>query len=259
MLRYLLLGLALFLSALTPAQAADTPPVTTLLGAGARTEPAYDGSDTSQLALIPVIRYYGQPWFMRSTFGMLEGGLRNEVFSGLTLGVQLAYEDGRNSKDAAFLSTHNLPTLHPSLSWGVHIELEKYAGPMPLIALLRYRQDIDSKRGTQTDLRLTAGIYSDNGINAGIFAQTTWADQTSANYYYGITPQQAASSSLPAYDGQSGTLFNAYGLLWSYDINPQWMLLGSVETRHVQSAVSNSPLLQQSGSSYISLGLAYQL
>jgi outer membrane scaffolding protein for murein synthesis (MipA/OmpV family) len=63
---------------------------------------------------------------------------------------------------------------------------------------------------------------------------------------------------LAAFDAQSGELFNAYGLLWSYDINPQWILLGSFELRLVRGAVIDSPLVQQSSNRYANVGVAYQ-
>lgn len=258
MLRTLPLWIALLAITSHSAQAKDGPPETTLIGAGVWTRPAYDGADTNHAILIPVIRHYGQPWFLRTTFGILESGIRNELLSGLSLGAQLAYEAGRDSNESAFLAAHNIATLAPSLSWGMHAELEKKFGPMPVIALLRYRHDADINRGAQTDLRLTAGIYSGGGLNAGIFVQTTWADKKSTNYYYGISAPQSASSGLATFDAQSGKMFNATGLLWSYDLNPQWMLLGSVEARHLQGDAVDSPLTRVDSNRYASLGLARQ-
>ena len=81
-------------------------------------------------------------------------------------------------------------------------------GYMSLIALLRYRQYMDGDRGTQTDFGLAAGIYGGKRLNAGIFAQTTWVNAKSAQYYYGITAQHAASAGLPAFNAQGGQLFN---------------------------------------------------
>lgn len=258
MLRTRPLWIAFFLFTLPAAWAGDAPPVTTLLGAGIWSRPAYDGADTSHTVPIPVIRYNGQTLFARTTFGMLEGGLRAELLSGFTLGAQLAYEGGRDSTESAFLTTHNISTLSPSLSWGLHAQLEKQIGPMPLIALLRYRQDVDGDRGAQTDLRLTAGIYKSGGLNVGIFAQTTWANTLSTQYYYGISARQSLTSGLAAYNPQGGALFTAEGLLWSYDLHAKWILLGSVEMRQLRGAALNSPLLQVSSSRYASIGLAYQ-
>lgn len=258
MLRIPLLCLALLAFTFTSAQAEDTPPITTLIGAGVWSRPAYNGADSNRLSLIPVIRYYGQPWFVRTTFGVLEGGFRYQALSGFTLGGQLAYEGGRDKTESEFLATHNLPTLNTSLSWGIHAELVKKLGPMPLAALLRYRQDMDNNRGAQTDLRLEAGIFSGGGLNAGIFAQSTWADKKSSNYYYGISVQQSANSGLSAFDAHSGEMFSVFGLFFSYDLNSECVVLGNFESRQVRGAVSNSPLVQQSSNPYLSLGLAYQ-
>ena len=244
---------------LTLAGAEEAQPVSTLLGAGLWSRPAYDGADNSQVtALIPVVRHYGPTWFARTTFGVLEGGARTELLSGLTVGAQLAYEGGRDKAESAFLAAHKLNNLPVSLSWGVHLEYEKNIGPMPIIALLRYRQDVDGNRGAQTDLRLTAGLFSGGGLNAGVFAQTTWADAKATQYYYGISQQQALSSGLAAYQAQGGALFNSEGLLWSYDLTPKWMLLGSFELRQLRGDALASPLVQVSTSHYASLGLAYQ-
>jgi MipA family protein len=258
MLRLSLLLPALLTTILTSARAEDMPPVTTLIGAGVWSRPAYTGADSNRTSLIPQLRYYGHPWFVRTTFGMLEGGIRYQALSGFTLGGQLAYEGGRDKTESDFLAAHKLPTLNPSLSLGFHAELVKKLGPMPFAALLRYRQDIDDNRGAQTDLRLEAGIFSGGGLNAGIFLQSTLADKKSNNYYYGISSQQSVSSGLSAFDAQSGEMFSVFGLFFSYDLNPEWVVLGNFESRQVRGAVSDSPLVQQSTNPYLSLGLAYQ-
>lgn len=259
MLHKPLLFVTLALALLPGLRAEETAPPTTLLGVGGWSRPAYDGSAAGQtLAPIPVIRHYGRPWFARTTFGVLEGGARAELVRGLTVGAQLAYEGGRDEAESSFLAAHRLPNLPASMSWGLHVELEQNVGPMPLIALLRYRQDVDAQRGAQADLRLTAGLYSGGGFNAGIFLQGTWADGRASQYYYGITPQLAAGSGLAAFDAQGGPLFHAQGLLGSYDLGPQWLLLASLEWRQLRGTALDSPLVQQSGSRYASLGLAYR-
>lgn len=241
------------------AHAEEAAPGPTLLGAGVWSRPAYDGAgDGQSITLIPVVRYYGQPWFARTTLGVLEGGARTELARGLTVGAQLVYEGGRTKAQSSFLNANGVPDIPVSASWGAHLEFERNIGPMPLIALLRYRQDIDAERGAQTDLRLTAGVFSGGGFDAGVFVQTTWADARASRYYYGISPSLAASSGLAAFDPQAGPLYNAAGLLWSYGLSPQWMLLGSFETRQLRGDALASPLVQASTGRYASVGLAYQ-
>lgn len=255
MFRNLLLALLLAPLCFVPAQAqpASNP---TLLGAGIWSRPAYDGADSQATALIPNVRYYGPVAFARTTMGLLEGGARWTVAEGLSVGGQLAYEGGRRRSESAFLAAHQLPDLPASLSWGLHAALERQIGPMPLDALLRYRQDADTARGAQLDLRLSAGVYSGSGLQAGVFAQATWADARASQYYYGITPELAALSGLPAHAPAGGRLFDAAGLLWSYELVPsQWRLLGSLEARRLGPAALDSPLVQTQASRYASLSL----
>src|SRR5437868_2297687 len=84
----------------------------TLLGGGLRTRPKFDGSSDRTVDLIPVVRYYGRPWFARTTQGILEGGARWNLGPGLDVGAQLAYEQGPQD--------HN-----PGASVGVHAEWDK--------------------------------------------------------------------------------------------------------------------------------------
>jgi outer membrane scaffolding protein for murein synthesis (MipA/OmpV family) len=73
------IGAALALGAIAPgtAHAQSTSPAPpkeyVLVGASVRSQPAYDGSASQRAAPIPTLRYYGRPWFARTTQGMLEG------------------------------------------------------------------------------------------------------------------------------------------------------------------------------------------
>jgi outer membrane scaffolding protein for murein synthesis (MipA/OmpV family) len=49
----------------------------TLIGAAVRSRPAYDGSASQRTDMIPVLRYYGPPWFARTSQGVLEAGVRS--------------------------------------------------------------------------------------------------------------------------------------------------------------------------------------
>src|SRR5262249_9364647 len=60
-----------------------------LLGPGVRTRPAYDGSDSQRFEAVPVIRYFGDYAFARTTQGALEGGARLGLAPALDAGAQL--------------------------------------------------------------------------------------------------------------------------------------------------------------------------
>lgn len=229
-----------------------------LIGGGIRARPAYDGADSNKGEVIPVLRYYGKPWFARTTQGLLEGGARIELSPGLALGIQLAYEGGRLSSESAFLQKHTIEDIDVGASVGVHADYDRNLGPMPVTFLVRHRINIDKRQGKQTDVRISAGVFGGDKLNVALFAQTSWANSNLTQTYYGITPQQAAVSGLPTFNGASGLLFSSVGLLWSFDLNRAWVLVGGIEARQLRGDAANSPLVEDHSNTYLSVGLAYR-
>ena len=228
-----------------------------LLGPGLRWKPAYDGSDSQRVEVVPVIRYFGRPWFARSTQGVLEAGVRMELAPGLHAGAQLAYEPGRKPSDADFLVSRNVAGINNGASVGLHMEWDHKFGPVPITVLGRVRQHTDGDRGAQADLRLSAGIFQSGRVGAGLFTQATWANSKSTGSFYGITPQQSAATGLPVYGAGSGLLFASVGLLWSVDITKSWIVVGSVEARRLRGDAASSPLTERASNYYMSAGIAY--
>jgi outer membrane scaffolding protein for murein synthesis (MipA/OmpV family) len=202
-----------------------------LVGAGVRSRPEFDGFSERKVDLVPVLRYYGRPGFARTTQGMLEGGARWSVGEGTVLGAQLAYEQGPRDED-------------PGASIGAHAEWDGRLGRMPLDALLRVRQHLDTERGLQADLRLTAGVYEGHGVLAGLFAQVTYANEDYFRSFYDVD--------------ESGVVYGAVGALASYDLSRRWLLVGSVERRRLTDHAMRSPLAEQRSASYATLGLAFR-
>jgi outer membrane scaffolding protein for murein synthesis (MipA/OmpV family) len=234
-----------FLLALVPLAAAAQmkTPDYNWLGAGVRTRPAYDGSAAKETELIPSVRYFGGPWFARTTQGILEGGARLEVTRDLHLGAQLAYEAGRKSSEAPFLSSRGVPDIGWGASAGVHAEWDSQLGPAPTTLLARVRQLFDG-RGAQADLRYTVGIFGKGSVSAALF--------------YGVSNDLAATSGLPAYAPGGGLLYTTGGMLYGIDIGKTWMIIGNLEARRLQGAAARSPLVEQPTSFYASASLAYR-
>ncbi|HYS56629.1 MAG TPA: MipA/OmpV family protein [Burkholderiales bacterium] len=238
------------------ARAQSTLPDYAWIGAGARTRPAYDGSAAQRTDLIPTVRYYGKPWFARTTQGILEGGVRTELVQGLNLGAQLAYEGGRLASESDFLRSHNVPDINPSASVGLHLEWDQKLGPVPVTLLARGRHFVDSDRGAQADLRFTAIVFGGRAITAAVFVQGTWANSKSSQSFYGITPAQ--STNLSPYAAGSGPLFATGGLLWGVDLSRQWIVVGNLEARRLHGDAARSPLAERTSNHYASASLAYR-
>lgn len=236
-------SLAFLLAALLalPAQGQDNP---ILVGAGLRSRPAYDGADTQRVDIIPVLRYYGRPWFARTTQGMLEGGVRSELASDFYAGAQLAYETGRKKSESAFLASRDEPDLAAGASASLQVEWDRKLGPLPVTFLIRARQHLDAERGGQADLRITAGVFSRGGLQAGVFGQATWGSESAVRSMYGAP--------------NSGWLFLSAGGLGSYDLSRHWVLVGSFELRTLRDEAEHSPLAERSSNYYAAAGLAYR-
>ena len=255
-MRYLL---ALVLALPAAAWAQIVPENYTLLGAAIRTRPAYDGSKSQVDDIVPVVRYYGQPLFARTTQGILEGGLQWNIGSGVTAGFQVAYEEGRDASESAFLRNLSFnDDVDPGASIGAHIEWEGKAGPAPLLLLARYRQNMDSDRGAILDLRGSVGVYGANSVVVALFAEASWASSDELAAFYGVSAAQSAATGLPAYQPGSGFKHAAVGVIASYDFARHWSLVGSVQSRWLQGDASESPLAERSRNNYANAGIAYR-
>ncbi|HUQ76342.1 MAG TPA: MipA/OmpV family protein [Burkholderiales bacterium] len=203
----------------------------TLLGAGVRTRPEFDGSSDRVVDVVPVVRYYGKPWFARTSQGILEGGARWNVRKDFDVGAQLAYEAGPLDHD-------------PGASIGVHAEGDRMVGRVPLNGLVRIRQHLDTDRGVELDTRATIGVYGSHGVLAGVFMQATWASEKHFQKYYGVR--------------ESGLLYTSLGALASYDLTQRWLLVSSIEHRRLSSDAARSPIVHKQSGIYASAGLGYR-
>jgi outer membrane scaffolding protein for murein synthesis (MipA/OmpV family) len=180
-----------------------------------------------------------------------------ELTPGLHAGAQLAYEPGRMTSESDFLKSHNVADIDRGASVGLHLEWDHKFGPVPITLLTRARQYTDSDLGAQVDVRLSAGVFNSGRVSAGVFTQATWANAKSAGAFYGITPQQAAATGLPAFSAGSGWVFGSVGLLWSVDLSRDWIVVGSLEARRLHGDAAQSPLAERTSNHYVSAGIAY--
>jgi outer membrane scaffolding protein for murein synthesis (MipA/OmpV family) len=204
---------------------------TNLIGASVRTRPKFDGSSERTVDLIPNLRYYGGPWFARTTQGALEAGARTALGSAFHLGAQLGYEQGPQDRD-------------PGASAGAHLEWDGMLGPAPVDALLRVRQHLDTDRGAQMDLRSNLGVYKGHGFIAGLFAQATWGNEKYFESYYGVR--------------ESGLVFASLGAWGGYDLTQRWLLVANVEGRRLSDEAMRGPLSTHRTGTSAYAGVAYR-
>jgi hypothetical protein len=88
------------------------------------------------------------------------------------------------------LNDRNFPDIDAGVSYGGHLEWNGKLGPSPINLILRARKHAKAERGSQADLRLTAGVFQAGPFAAGIVGQLTWANAKSTGSMYGITAVQ---------------------------------------------------------------------
>lgn len=218
----------------------------TLVGVAVRTRPAYDGSDSQSTDLIPVLRYYGKPWFARTTQGVLEGGARWAVASGLDAGVQLVYEEGRKTSESSLLQSLNLADIDPGASIGAHLEWDSAIGRAPISLLGRVRQNVDTDRGALADLRFNVGLHSGGGFILAAYAQVTWASSKYIETFYAVS------------NADSGPLHSSLGLLGSYDFDRHWSAVAGAQGRRLHGDAAGSRIVESKTNYYANVGLAYR-
>ena len=143
-------------------------------------------------------------------------------------------------------------------SYGAHLEWNGKLGPSPINVILRARKHSKSARGTQADLRLTAGIFQAGPFAAGLVGQATWADSKSTASFYGVSGSQAVASGISAYAPGSGWLASSIALIWSLDLAPHWVVVGNFEGRRLHGDAAHSPLSERRSNYYATVGLAYR-
>ncbi|MBV8031392.1 MAG: MipA/OmpV family protein [Betaproteobacteria bacterium] len=242
-------GLLLLFPALALAQAAAAPPeYENLIGPAVRSRPAYDGSKSQRLDLVPILDYEKNVFFARTVQGVLEAGARASVGGGWKLGGQLAYEEGRKASESSLLRNMNIPDVSVGLSAGLHAEWEGKIGPAPVIFVARWRDQLHSDRGSQTDLRGTVGVYESGPVQAGVYAQATWATQKSMRTYYAA----------PGFDPGGGLLGVSAGVIGSYDLAKRWQAIVNLEAHRLQGDAARSPLTERRSNYYLIGGVAYR-
>jgi outer membrane scaffolding protein for murein synthesis (MipA/OmpV family) len=235
---------------LAPLAAQSSAPATysNILGAALRLRPAYDGSSDERVDVIPIIDFTHGIVFARTIHGVFEGGAHFPVGAGWTAGVQLAWEESRKARESGLLRARGVPDRSVGVSFGPHVEWRGSLGASPVLVIGRVRQQIDTDRGLQADLRATAGLYRGGPVLAGAFVQATWASDKAMRTYFGQ----------PGFNPDGGLLFTSIGLLGSWDLSPRWALFGSAENRWLNGDARRSPLTERETSFYTAGGIGYR-
>jgi MipA family protein len=228
-----------------PLEDADDQPAGWRLSAGAGLVhgPKYPGADTYRSRALPIIGATYGPFFFGGDPGA--GGIPGVGVSlvrdsAWRVGVGLAPGLGRARRESD----------HPDLAGMGDIERATratfsaaYAWRRWLSATLRAATDIEGKnQGTLVGFDITARWRGTERVFMTAGPGVVWADEDYAMTFFGVTPEQAARSTLPAYQAGSGWNAVRFGVGAGYRIDARWTLGSRVSISRIVGDAADSPI-----------------
>jgi len=261
---------ALLLLPMAYSRADDEAPRTTaasnyLIGAMALSQPEYEGSDRRVLKLRPLWAYeWGRFRISTSRAGAAMNfasdpqgpGASALLISGerLRFGAALRFDSGRQSGDSPHLQ--GLPDIKRTLrgrvfaSWKFdeHWDL---GGNVSQDLLGRHGGTVGS---LDLGYHLRLGEHTEGSVGVGM----ALANGQNMRTYFGVTPEQATPSGLPAFAPGGGARDAYAGVGFTTALTPRWILFGNVSGSRLVGDAAASPLTLQRSSFSAGLGLAYR-
>jgi len=236
-----------------------------LVGAMLLSQPEYEGSDRRVLKLRPLWAYeWGRFRISTSRAGAVMNfasdpqgpGASALILSSnnLRFGAALRFDSGRQSGDSPHLQglTDIKRTLRGRLfaSWKIdeHWDL---GGNVSQDLLGRHGGAVGS-----LDLGYHHRLSERSEWSAGL--GVTAASGQNLRTYYGVTPEQAAVSGLPAFSPGAGPRDVYAGMGFTTALTRRWILFGNIGGSHLVGDAGASPITLQRTSYSAGLGLGYR-
>lgn len=176
---------------------------------------------------------------------------RSDRFS---INTSLSYDEGRSWADDPVF--RGLPRVRDTLRGRLGVGLT--LGPRWSMSA-RASQDLLGREG---GLRIEAGLnyrYPVSSQTHWDFSMgTAWANQTYRQTQYGISPESAAATGLPAYALGSGWDAVSAGMRITSALSRRWVAYGALGVSQLQGSASRSPLATRPTTYNLTIGLAYR-
>lgn len=244
-----------------PAEEADEPQkagVRFTVGGAVAITPKYPGAEDYRLRALPIIGVsYGR--FFAGGDGGGEGGaglgvnlLRDPAWR---LGIALAPGFGRARRESD----------HPSLAGMGDIDRATRGVVFGgytwrwLSAQLRVATDITGKdQGTLAFFDLTARYRATERLSFSAGPGVTWADDDYMMTFFGVSAEQAARSTLPAYEARGGVHALRFGVNAGYRIDPRWSVGGRIGTARLYGDAEASPITRDRTQNLAAIFVSYR-
>jgi len=110
----------------------------------------------------------------------------------------------------------------------------------------------EDQRGQEVDLRFTHQL---NGLPVSVYAGAAWQSDGLTEYLYGVRSSEAAAGR-PAFS--PGAAVTPYiGVSGLLPVTNRAAIIGSIEARQLPGAITDSPIVEDSGTTRATLGIVF--
>ena len=225
--------------------------ITVGAGVGYTDKPYRDYDDDEKTAILPILRYEGQHFFIRDTTVGWDF-LKNDRLELAIIGKYLA--DGYDSGDSDFLS--GMSDRDASIGVGGLARIQVGNLGLHLVAVTDVADESD---GTQVTTRLDYRIKQ-GGFSLVPYMSVVWQDDDYNDYYYGVRSSEATSVR-PAYSADDDFSYR-FGVNLSYrkDGSP-WLFTSGIQHEQFGDEIDDSPITNDDNvlSAFIGIGYVFNL
>lgn len=241
----------------TPDAGPQSKHLSVVVGLGPIVGPAYLGSKKDKVGVIPYV----------DVRGLLDGRLYITDLGGLGLnlldtgsfraGLNLGPADGRKSNVDAHLK--GLPDIGEAASVGAFMAY--WINPFAVQATVARR--VGSHPGTAGSVAASYAITPVPSLQLNVSTSLTWADASTQNTFFGISPGAASRAAavgnpLPPYTPGAGLVNVSTTFSAVYLLGDHWGVVGRVGLVHLLGdPVRDSPLTQRTFQPNFTLGALY--
>lgn len=246
--------------ALVFAQSADNiypaaPTSGGIVGLGVASLPKYQGSDQTQIKGVPILEYH---W----ANGIFVGGENDTLVgfqcttpSNVQYGTALGVDEGRKERHASALAgMGNVSTKAVLVSFVKAAITDQFS----LNASVHIGSGNDNK-GALLKLGAAYAIPLGSSAQLSFNAGATLANDSYMENYFGVSAFQASTSQYHVYNPSSGLRDVSVGVRFSYRIDQDWSVLAGISSASLASAAKDSPVVRQTNTQKVFLGLAYSI
>lgn len=251
-----------------PVAAQDEPPQRrswdAVLGFAASHAPEYPGSSRWRTGIRPGgwVRWGRVSIASRSTFVARTGdpvgggGLRFDLSPNerLRIGLGLRHDSGRRESDSDDLRGLGDVRATVRIRLGMSYPLEdgwRLGGAVSVDALGR-------GGGTVGDVNLGRGFPLGPGTRANVGAALSFGSRRHMRAFYGVSPEQSASSGYPVYEPDEGARDLSITAGLRHELSHRWFAFGGVSAARLIGPAARSPFVNEPTSWAVSVGLAYR-